>query len=131
MAEAICSQRDRFIAPTANAFGFLSSHNYSYHINMRGKKVSSLDKQSTITPPKKSKKLNHPPARSMNDSSETGQGQALPIELKIIDVIKDSLKDTISQPDLHDNIQKIKGLLYDRRFLEVFEVSTSKIVKYH
>lgn len=46
---------------------------------------------------------------------------ALPAEIDVLQVLSSALKDTLSRDDLATQIQRIKALLYDRKFLEVFE----------
>jgi 25S rRNA (uracil2843-N3)-methyltransferase len=53
--------------------------------------------------------------------SKASSTSALPIERELLEVLKSSLAETLQGPDLADQIQRIKGLLYDKQFLEVFE----------
>lgn len=46
---------------------------------------------------------------------------ALPVEIEVLDLLSSALSETLSRQDLSNQIQKIKALLYDRKFLEVFE----------
>jgi len=45
----------------------------------------------------------------------------LRVERELLEVLKFSLAEALQGPDLAQQIQRIKGLLYDKRFLEVFE----------
>lgn len=72
-------------------------------------------------PPKnRTRKLHHPPAGSLpppNSSPATLH----PTDLQILSLLSNTLSSTLTSPDLTSLIQRIKSLLYDKKFLEVFE----------
>lgn len=78
------------------------------------------------------KKLHQPPPRSnvANDaSSDPGDEPSLvpasvfldsPTDGEILQVIHHALRQTLDSPDFSLNVQKAKGLLYDKKWLELF-----------
>jgi 25S rRNA (uracil2843-N3)-methyltransferase len=69
------------------------------------------------------KKLHHPPSSTQPSSEgESSSHPALgePSDETILDILHQALDSTLTSPDLRSTIQKIKGLLYESKWLEVF-----------
>lgn len=78
-----------------------------------------------IARPKHPKKIHHPPSRpSTSTASTTPLTTPLPIEELVLRSISSALEKTLRNSALPTIIQNIKHLLYEKKFLEVFEDET-------
>ena len=87
-------------------------------------------KRGSTAAPVRQRKLHHPPAA--RDEPETPEPVSAhlecptgildyPSDKQVLDLIYAALRSTISSPDFVPTIQRIKALLYDEKWLEVFE----------
>ncbi|KAJ9127186.1 hypothetical protein QFC24_001423 [Naganishia onofrii] len=76
------------------------------------------------------KKLHHPPSKNPSHGPNSHahlpmhKQPCLPNEVAILDVLNASLAQALADPNLAVKIQQIKALLYEKRFLEVFETES-------
>ncbi|KAJ9100579.1 hypothetical protein QFC21_003623 [Naganishia friedmannii] len=76
------------------------------------------------------KRLHHPPSKNPSHGPNSHahlpmhKQPCLPNEVAILDVISASLAQALDDPNLAVKIQQIKALLYEKRFLEVFETES-------
>lgn len=82
-------------------------------------------KRPALARPKHPKKIHHPPTRpSTSALPTTPSNNPLPVEELILRSISSALEGTFKNSALPTIIQNIKSLLYEKRFLEVFEDET-------
>ena len=79
------------------------------------------------------RKLHHPPPRNAPAKDEVASDTATipasafleaPTDDEILKLVHHALRSTLDSPSLSNNVQKVKGLLYDKKWLELFGDAT-------
>lgn len=81
-----------------------------------------------------SKKLHHPHGaggvrRASISSSEGEQQTGTALDLSLLAIMQDGLKDTLEAEDLNERLQEVKGHLYNKAWLELFRDGNEKLLK--
>ena len=98
-----------------------------------GPPKSNAHRKGSSAAPVHQRKLHHPPtaraAESTDSLSEEAEASLVcpeallksPSDKQVLDLLYAALRSTIASPDFVPTIQRIKALLYDEKWLEVFE----------
>lgn len=85
-----------------------------------GKPKIASGKQVASAP----RKLHHPPVTDRAFTDQVAETPSTPTPAEILSLIRDSLATTVDTDNFIPTVQKIKALLYDKKWLEVFEDAT-------